>query len=47
MNKFTFIILCYFFLTSCQNVQNLENTKKKSLNKEFTISTDVKLKTNK
>ena len=47
MNKFLFIILCYFFLTSCQSPQNGENTKKKSLNKEFTISTDVKLKTNK
>ena len=50
MNKFTFIILCYFFLTSCQNVQNVqnvENTKKKSLNKEFSISIEPNLKTNK
>ena len=47
MNKFLFIILCYFSLTSCQNVQNVENTKKKSLNKEFTISTEPYLKTNK
>ena len=47
MNKLLFIILCYFFLTSCQNVQNRENTKKKSLNKEFTISIEPNLKTNK
>ena len=47
MNKFFLIILCYFFLTSCQNFQNVENTKKKSLNKEFTISSETKLKTNK
>jgi len=47
MNKFLFIILCYFFLTSCQNVQNVENSKKKSLNKEFSISIEPNLKTNK
>ena len=47
MNKFFLIILFYFFLTSCQNFQNVENTKKKSLNKEFTISSESKLKTNK
>ena len=47
MNKFLFIILCYFFLNAGQNVQNLENTKKKSLNKEFSISIDPNLKTNK
>ena len=47
MNKFLFIILCYFSLTSCQNVQNLESTKKKSLNKEFSISIEPNLKTNK
>ena len=47
MNKFFFIILCYFFLTSCQNVQNVENTKKKNLNKEFLISIEPNLKTNK
>ena len=41
------ITLCFFFLTSCQNLQNIENTKKKSLNKEFTISSETKLKTNK
>jgi len=38
MNKLFLITFCYFFLTSCQNLQNVENTKKKSLNKEvFTI----------
>ena len=47
MNKFLFIILYYFFLTSCQNVQNVENPKKKSLNKEFSISIEPNLKTNK
>ena len=47
MNKFLFITLCYFFLTSCQNVVNVDKTKKKSLNKEFTISSETKLKTNK
>ena len=44
MNKFLFIIIYYFFLTSCQNVQNVENTKKKSLNKEFSISIEPNLK---
>ena len=44
MNKFSIIIFCYIFLTSCQNVQNVENTKKKSLNKEFSISIDPNLK---
>ena len=47
MNKFFLIILCYFLITSCQNVPNSENTNKKSLDKEFTISSDVKLKKNK
>ena len=47
MNKLFLITLCYFFLTSCQNPQNVENTKKKSLNKEFTISSETELKTNK
>ncbi len=47
MNKFLFIILYYFFLTSCQNVQNVENSKKKSLNKEFSITIEPNLKTNK
>ena len=47
MSKFLFIILCYFFLTACKNVQNVENTKKKSLNKEFSISIEPNLKKNK
>ena len=47
MNKLLFIILCYFFITSCQNAPNSENINKKSLDKEFTISTDVKLKNSK
>ncbi len=47
MNKFLSIILCYFFLISCQNVQNVENTKKKSLNKEFSISIEPNVKVNK
>ncbi len=47
MKKFFLIIICYFFLISCQNAQNAKNTKKKSLNKEFTISIEPNLKTNK
>ena len=47
MNKLFLIIVCYFFITSCQNVPNFENTKKKSLNKEFTISIEPNLKKNK
>ncbi len=47
MNKFPLIMLCFFFLTSCQNVQNEENTKKKSLNKEFSISIEPNVKVNK
>ncbi len=48
MNKFFFIILCYFFITSCQNVQNnVENTKKKNFNKEFSISIKPNVKVNK
>ena len=47
MNKFLFIILSYFFLTSCQSVQNVEKTNKKSLNKEFSISIEPNLKTKK
>ena len=47
MNKLFLIIVCYFFITSCQNVPNFENTNKKSFNKELSISSDVKLKTNK
>ncbi len=47
MNKFLFIILYYFFLTSCQSVQNVEKTNKKSLNKEFSISIKPNVKVNK
>ena len=47
MNKFLLVTICYFFLTSCQNVQNVENTKKKSLNKEFSISIEPNVKVNK
>ena len=47
MNKLFLITLCYFFLTSCQNVQNLENSKKKSLNKEFSISIEPNVKVKK
>ena len=47
MNKLFLITLCYFFLTSCQNPQNVENKKKKSLNKEFSISIEPNLKMNK
>ncbi len=47
MNKLFLIIFCYFLITSCQNVPNSENINKKSLDKEFTISSDVKLKNNK
>ena len=47
MSKFLLIILCYFVFTSCQNIQNEENTKKKSLNKELTISIEPNLKINK
>ena len=44
MKKFLFIIFFYFFLASCQSVQNVEKTNKKSLNKEFSISIDPNLK---
>jgi len=50
MNKLFLITLCYFFLTSCQNIQNKENKEneeKKSLNKEFTISIEPNVKVNK
>ena len=47
MNKFFFIILCYFFIISCQNVKNVEKTEKKNMTKEFTISIEPNLKTNK
>ena len=47
MNKFLFIILGYFILTSCQNIQNVEKMEKKNTTKEFTISIEPNLKTNK
>ena len=47
MNKFLFIILCYFFLNSCQSVQNVEKKNKKNLNKEFSISIEPNVKVNK
>ena len=50
MNKFLLITLCYFLLTSCQNIQNKENKEnkeKKSLNKEFSISIEPNVKVNK
>ena len=47
MKIFLLITFSYFILTSCQSVQNVENTKKKSLNKEFSISIEPNLKTKK
>ena len=47
MNKILLITLYYFFLTSCQNVKNVENKKEKNLNKEFTISIKSNVKVNK
>ena len=47
MNKFLLIILCYFFISSCQSVQKVEKTNKKSLNKEFSISIEPNVKVNK
>ena len=47
MKIFLLITFSYFILTSCQNVQNIENTKKKSLNKEFSISIEPNVKVNK
>ncbi len=47
MNKFLFIILSYFFLTSCQNIQSVEKTEQKKTTKEFTISIEPNLKTKK
>ena len=46
MNKILLITLYYFFLTSCQNVKDVENKKEKSLNKEFTISIKSNVKVN-
>ncbi len=47
MNKFSIIIFCYIFLTSCQNIQNVEKMEKKNTTKEFTISIEPNFKTNK
>ena len=47
MKIFLLITFSYFILTSCQSVQNVEKTNKKNLNKEFTISIEPSLKTNK
>ena len=47
MNKFLILIFCYIFLTSCQNIQNVEKIEKKNMTKEFTISIEPNLKTNK
>ena len=47
MKIFLLITFSYFILTSCQSVQNVENTKKKSLNKEFSISIEPNVKVNK
>jgi len=47
MNKFSIIIFFFFFLTSFQNIQNVEKIEKKNTTKEFTISIEPNLKTNK
>ncbi len=47
MNKFLIIIFCYIFLISCQNIQNVEKIEKKNTTKEFIISIEPNLKTNK
>ena len=47
MNKFLIVIFCYIFLTSCQNIQNVEKIETKNMTKEFTISIEPNLKTNK
>ena len=47
MKMFLLITLSSFILSSCQNIQNVENKKTKSLNKEFSISIEPNLKTNK
>ena len=47
MSKFLTVIFCYIFLTSCQNIQNVEKIEKKNTTKEFTISIESNLKTNK
>ena len=47
MKNFFIITICCFFVISCQNIQNVESTKKKSLNKEFSISIEPNVKVNK
>ena len=47
MNKFLIVIFCYIFLTSCQNIQNVEKIEKKNTIKEFSISIKPNLKTKK
>ena len=47
MNKFFLIIFCYFFLTHVKIFKMLKKIKKKNTNKEFTISIEPNLKTNK
>ena len=47
MKMFLLITLSSFIFTSCQNIQNIESKKKKKLNKEFSISIEPNLKTNK
>ena len=47
MSKFLLITLCYFALTSCQSVQNVEKAERKNTTKEFTISIEPNLKNNK
>ena len=47
MNKFIIIIFCYIFLSSCQNIQDVEKIEKKNTTKEFTISIEPNLKINK
>ena len=47
MNKFLTIIFFYIFLTSCQNIQNIEKIEKKNTTKKFTISIEPNLTTNK
>ena len=47
MKNFFIITICCFFLISCQNLQNFEKTEKKDTTKEFTISIEPNLKTNK
>ena len=47
MKDFFILIIFCFFLISCQNLQNVEKTEKKNMTKEFKISIEPNLKTNK